>query len=62
MYIDHASKTVFTAGEDGLIKAWRTSSESNEDEMQDAEIEKPRQQKRKEKSKGEGEKGRFRPY
>lgn len=62
MYIDEASQAIFTAGEDGLIKAWRTSNESNEDGLRGEGVEKPEKKKKKKRAKGEDERGRFKPY
>ena len=56
------SQAIFTAGEDGKIKAWQTSAALNEDEMQEAETELPRKRKKKDRAKAEDEKARFKPY
>jgi len=65
MYFDHSAHTIFTAGEDGKIKAWRTTGavDNSETQVEDAEVEWPREKKKKRNStdKGDG-KGRFKPY
>jgi hypothetical protein len=59
-------QTVFTAGEDGLIRAWRTDTEQAQKHMQGAEttteIDKRKQRKRKDHAAGGDSTGRFKPY
>ena len=56
---------MFTAGEDGVVKAWRTSTGEVGEEKEPAETERP---KKKKKKKGKSaaddgnESGRFKPY
>ena len=60
LYIDQLSQAIFTAGEDGLIKAWRIP-ETNPAQLQDkdgTEI----LQKRKDRANICDGKGRFKPY
>lgn len=54
---------VFTAGEDGRVKAWRTSTDRGGDEEDGrAEAERPLKRKKKSVADGGSESGRFRPY
>ncbi|KAK3168489.1 hypothetical protein OEA41_004937 [Lepraria neglecta] len=68
MLINHDAQTIFTAGEGGLIRAWRTSAENAQEHMQEAETptetEKPKKKKKKKKDHAAGDeaKGRFKPY
>lgn len=57
---DHSETTIFTGGEDGLIKAWRTpevmeASKFDSEDSRDA-------RRPKKKSAGESDKARFKPY
>ncbi|KAL2039336.1 hypothetical protein N7G274_008004 [Stereocaulon virgatum] len=64
MCTDH--DTVFTAGEDGLIRAWRADTEQAQKHMQGAEAttenDKRKQRKRKDHAAGGDPTGRFKPY
>ncbi|MCJ1459316.1 hypothetical protein MMC28_009693 [Mycoblastus sanguinarius] len=63
MCFNHEAQAIFTAGEDGLIKAWRTPAAQHEqDQDQQSDFERPKKKKKKDIEKGEGEKSRFRPY
>ncbi|KAL2056679.1 hypothetical protein ABVK25_003073 [Lepraria finkii] len=67
MLINHDAQTIFTAGEGGLIRAWRTSAENGQEHMQEAETttetEKSKKKRRKkDHAAGDEAKGRFKPY
>ena len=59
--------TIFTAGEDGIVRAWRTSMGEEGEEKESAETQ-GQQKKKKKKKKGNTvtddgiESGRFKPY
>lgn len=61
IHVSDEDGTIFSAGEDGLVKAWRTSAGGEGGEEQ-AETERPRKKKRKSTAGGGNESGRFRPY
>ena len=58
--------TIFTAGEDGFVKAWRTAGDGGGDEEQGGtEAERPIKKKKKKRggvADGGSEAGRFKPY
>jgi len=58
------AQAIFTAGEDGKVKAWQISSEPSYDgaQMQASQIERPRKKKKKESTDDGDGKGRFKPY
>lgn len=60
MYIDNKAGTIFTAGEDGKVKAWRTAIAGNNEDR--ANSEKPRKKSKYEQGGGGYGKGRFKPY
>ena len=64
MCFDHGSDTIFTAGEDGKIRAWRTNGEGDVEASPagGSKADGP-MKKRKKGMKDDGDgKGRFRPY
>ena len=64
MFLDHDANAIFTAGEDGNIKAWRTNTDlkGNGMQMEGREIEKPRKKKKKGSTDNVDGNVRFRPY
>ncbi|CAF9941684.1 MAG: hypothetical protein ALECFALPRED_009264 [Alectoria fallacina] len=63
IHVNHEDGTIFTAGEDGLVKAWRTSTGTGEEQEQ-IEVGRPSKKKKKKRSVVDGgnESGRFKPY
>lgn len=61
MHVNNEDGAIYTAGEDGLVKAWRTSTGGGEEQEQ-AEAERPRKKKKKSIVDGGNESGRFKPY
>ncbi|MCJ1265219.1 hypothetical protein MMC22_005094 [Lobaria immixta] len=70
MCVDHASRKVFTAGEDGLVKAWQMPADDEEEEEKEDEKEFQRRDKelalskklKKTKRGKKRKRGRFAPY
>ena len=63
-YFNHGTNSIFTAGEDGKIKAWRTagSDDSGETQMEELEVERPKKKKKRDSIDNADRKGRFKPY
>ena len=64
MVVDNGSSCVFTAGEDGMVRAWRMpegESVAEATPVVDAEMGPKKKKKKEERDDGDG-KGRFRPY
>ncbi|KAL2006552.1 hypothetical protein VTN00DRAFT_9220 [Thermoascus crustaceus] len=66
VYLDEQSRTVFTCGEDGFVRAWKPAEESGEgDEEKESNAQTPSSKPSsgtKEKKKKQKEKERFKPY
>ncbi|KAL8631257.1 hypothetical protein Q9189_003021 [Teloschistes chrysophthalmus] len=61
MCSSHDEKTIFTAGEDGQIKAWRPSGEEN-NATKIKEVPREDKKRKKHKSGDDHERARFKPY
>lgn len=62
--LNNQAQAIFTAGEDGKVKAWRTRDEPRHsgDQLQEADIERLRTKKKRESAADGDGKGRFKPY
>ena len=64
MFFDHPVNAIFTAGEDGEIKAWRIGSDdgSSEARPDGIEVQGLKKKKKRDSVGNAGGKGRFKPY